>query len=244
MRALIVGGTHGLGFQLACESLARGIEPIVTGRGAMDGEMNIDGVKTLSVKMDVEDEDSVARGIARLRTEPSLDIRYLFYLPAFHLLSPFVSTPPDEIERLFRVTILGMMHVVRHVHQMKKKPYHFVPIGSTTAWRVRTNEAAYAAAKAAQAKFAYDFHIELVRDLPGSKTLLAQPGGMKTELWDGTSQDTTYYLDPALVAKIIWDEIRDQELHDPVLEHGMRELNIIREPDGTPRLERGAKAMQ
>ena len=243
MSALIIGGTHGLGLQLAREALRRGIEPIITGRDVRDTYI-VDGTPVRYIDMTVENEDSVADGIARLRTQPSLAIRQLFFLPALHLRGVFAQQSAQEAEALFRVAVFGLMNVVRHFHRMKGRPYHFIPIGSTSAWRIRKDESVYGCVKACQAKFAYDFHQELRRDLPGSRTLLAQPGGMNTELWTNTATDASQFLDPALVARIIWEEIVDQEQDLRPEEQGIRELHILREADGSARLERGAKPIQ
>lgn len=250
MHALIVGGTRGLGLQLALEASRRNIDPIVTGRSPPKDTSPSDRSIHYQ-RMNVTDEHSVKEGMERIRDIPELDIRYLFYLPGTHLAGAFCEHSPEAIAHLFNVILFGFMRVVRNVHQKQMAPYHLICISSTTSWLIRNAEAVYGSAKAAQAQFARNFHQELARDLPGSKTLIAHPGGMRTEFWEGTDVDTRNFLDPARIAELIWDAVQTQEqpspedstLHPP--KSTLQEVNYLRDPsDGSPRVEIGAKAPQ
>ena len=113
-------------------------------------------------------------------------------------------------------------------------------LASTTSWRIRPDEAAYGAAKAAAAQFARNIHQEIVKDLPGAKSLIVHPGGMRTGFWPG-GVDTSMFMDTDVVARLIWEEMEAQDRGDwPAL----HELNILRGPDGQPVLERRPKAPQ
>ena len=81
--------------------------------------------------------------------------------------------------------------------------------------------------QAAESAFTMNFSRELARDLPGSKTILVHPGGMKTDLFKGTNTDTSNFMEPNVVAEIIWDEVESQR-------SPFKELQIMRNDDGSP----------
>src|SRR3989338_8226375 len=112
--------------------------------------------------------------------------------------------------------------------------YDLIVIGSSSAYRVRTDESLYGALKAAKAQLARNLGKELPRDLPGSKVLLANPGGMATPFWDGRDRDVSSFMDPKDVARVIWDEVRRQDT--PFLE-----IQVIRQADRSPKVEYGPR---
>jgi NAD(P)-dependent dehydrogenase (short-subunit alcohol dehydrogenase family) len=238
MRSLIIGGTQGLGYALAQGSLLRGIEPIVTGQKPEEAGVFIGDVEVRREHVRVEDDADVAWLMQRFKVTPSLDFRYLFYLPATHLKGMFVEQKVEDVNRLLAVTVGGLLNVVRHFHRMKGKPYHLVIVTSTTSWKIRPDEAVYGMAKAAQAQFGRNFHQELVAKLPGSKTLIVHPGGMRTHFLDASGIDSSSFLNPAIVAEHIWEEIRAQEAGTYPALH---ELHLLRRADGDASLERGVK---
>lgn len=102
---------------------------------------------------------------------------------------------------------------------------------------MRENETLYCALKAAKAAFTRNFARELVRDLPGSKVTLVNPGGIKTDFFEGTNTDTSNFMRPSVVAKIIWDEIGIQE-------GPFKEIQIMRNDDGSPNVSYGSRASE
>ena len=241
-RSLIVGGTRGLGRSIAKQSMRRGIEPVVLGRPRSDrsSTIEIDGEAVRFEPVHVEDDADVSRCIGRFKVTPSLNFRELFYLPGEHLQGRFCDQPEAAVRHLLDVTLFGLMNLVRHFHPMKKKLYRLITVASTTSWRIRPDEAAYGAAKAAAAQFARNIHLEIVEDLPGAKSLIVHPGGMRTGFWPG-GVDTSMFMDTDVVARLIWEEMEAQDRGEwPAL----HELHILRGPDGQPILERGPKAPQ
>ena len=92
--------------------------------------------------------------------------------------------------------------------------------------------------RARQAQFARNFHQELVKALPGSKSLIVHPGGMRTGFLP-PNIDPAELMDPGVVARVIWDEMEAQDRGEHPALH---ELHVLREKGGVPRLERGPKA--
>ncbi len=232
MRSLIFGGTSGLGLSLAKASLEKGIEPVIVGRRVRPGAP----MDARTEFADVCNEVAVATLMNKLTVQPSLGFGYLFYTPGMFLKGDVREQSDQQVRGMMDINFFGLVNVLRHFHRMKKKPYHLVAISSTAAWRDVATEAAYGASKAAMDRYVRNFHHQLVADLPGSRTLIVHPGGMKSRFWDGRGFDTTRFMDTDLIASLIWDEIHAQALgtHD-----ALHEVHYIRQPDGTPRTVHG-----
>ena len=130
------------------------------------------------------------------------------------------------------VRVLQLLHL--GLHYTLKHPYHLITIASTSSWKIRENETLYCALKAAKAAFTRNFARELVRDLPGSKITLVNPGGIKTGLFKGTDQDISNFMDPDLIARIIWNDVIGQTVP-------FQEVQIMRNDDGSPIVSYGPR---
>ena len=241
--ALVIGGTHGLGLELARQCLRHDVDPVIVGRPkSTETGRVIDGRGVAVAHASIEDDASVQAMVDRLapNSQP-LDFDLLFYCPGKRLKGAYRNHDNATVQESFGVNLFGCMNVVRHFHRRRQRSYHLIVIASTTSWRTRDDEAVYGAAKAALAQFARNFHNELIRDQPKSKTLIVHPGGMRTPFWDGSGVDTSKFLDPAVVAEIIWDEINAQSLGK---QNALTELHVLRCSDGNPVVERGAKTPQ
>ena len=150
---------------------------------------------------------------------------------------PLTDFSDEEVDRMIATNLSGPIKLLTRIHRLMKmarplaespgQPYHLVVVASTSSYRVRDNETVYCTVKAAQAHFARNFARELDRDLPGSKVTLVNPGGIKTNLFRHTGQDTGRFMDPEAVAQIIWETVLVQTAP-------FCELNIPRHDDGTP----------
>lgn len=238
--SLILGGTKGLGRALAIESLTRGITPMITGRStetAME-DPALDGA--LFRKLDLSDPEDINSGtrVYELlgRGDVAPQFSHVFWVAGIFLRKPFTDCTQEEIARMTAVHFTGPLAVLAAVHRIQKianpladrpgAPYHLVTIASTSSYRIREDEAVYCGLKAAKAHFTRNFAVEIQRDLPGSKVTLVNPGGIATpDFWDGTGQDLAQFMDPAGLAKIIWENVAEQngaymELHVPRSEEG------------------------
>lgn len=233
--ALILGGTRGLGLSLAWESFHEGVRPFVVGRSSV-GYWNSRFPPTLkSFKLDLSNPESV-EAFGRMDPEP---IDYFFWVAGNFFREQLSRSDPDKMEAMIATHLSGPIRALQLIHQglhlTLKHPYHLVTIASTSSWRIRDNETLYCALKAAKAAFTRNFAKELARDLPGSKTTLVNPGGMKTEnFWRGTEQDISNFMEPDAVAKIIWDEVQGQDVP-------FKEVQIMRNDDGSPNVSYGPR---
>lgn len=232
--ALIIGGTSGLGLSLAWGAHNRGIQPTIAGRSVNDPEVGMSFPPDASwLELNLANPASVER-LGGRRTQR---MDYIFWVAGNFSRQPLSKMSPERIVDMTAVHWSGPIRVLqllhRHSHTLKH-PYHLVTIASTSSWRMRNDESIYCALKAAKAHFTRNFARELARDLPGSKVTLVNPGGIKTNLFSGTDQDISKFMDSSEVAKIIWNEI-DQQVTS------FKEVQIMRNEDGSPNVSYGPR---
>lgn len=243
-RSLILGGTKGLGRAIAIGSLARGITPIVIGRTAKEAALDPELAGAEFHAADLSDPDAFLA--LMMRADRLLDLRYVFWVAGIFQRKSLYETTSDDLRSMIDIHLTGPLGALASIHRMMASakpmseppgvPYHLVTIASTSSWRMRDNESVYCALKAAKAHFTRNFARELVASLPGSRATLINPGGMKTGLWENSGHPMpSGFMDPADVAKIIWEEVTGQT--EPY-----REIQIFRNADGSARRERGPRS--
>jgi len=164
-------------------------------------------------------------------------LTHLFWVAGIFLKKPFAACLPEETEAMVRTHLLGPLEFLRHFHRGRLRsgaPYHLVVVASTSSYRMREHESVYCMVKAGKAHFTRQFSRELAKDLPGSKTLLVNPGGMKTDFLADAGINTSMMMDPFAVSKVIWDSVDDQI-------EAFSELNILRSDKGEPLCSYGPK---
>lgn len=238
--ALIMGGTRGLGAALARESVTHGKTPIILGRtaGMIQTQNRLDIKNAIYTAFDFESDQSQTQ----LSPKGTDRLTHVFWTAGTFLEKALTDASVDEIDQMINVHLRGPVKYLANLHRLMKvahalalhpgQPYHLVVIGSTSAWRVRENQTLYCALKAAKITFARNFARELVADLPGSKVTIVNPGGMKTDFLAGSSQDISNFMDPHVIARIIWNEVLMQK-------SVFCEFALIRAEDGTSRFELG-----
>lgn len=235
--ALIIGGTKGLGLSLSWEGFQRGVQPIITGRSIFYGEIRKSFPPNANLfVLDLCRYETIDRTIGHMARYYKDPVDYVFWVAGNFSRQPLTAMSQEEIQSMIATHLSGSVSALRSLHlwlgQKFKRPYHLVTIASTSSWRIRENETLYCALKAAKAAFTRNFARELVRDLPGSKVTLINPGGMKTSLFDGTGQDTSKFMETDAVANIIWNEVERQE-------KPFEEVQIMRNDDGSPNVSYG-----
>ncbi|MDP2598590.1 MAG: SDR family oxidoreductase [Candidatus Liptonbacteria bacterium] len=246
--SLILGGTKGLGRAIAKVSIARKIRPIVVGRSAVEARKDTELADALFYRADLSDPNDAcgvadglygSGGLGLGLDRNKLD--FVFWVAGRLIRRDFSRMSIQDARDLMDTNFFGPLFAIQAIHRLMKPflakglPYHLVVIASTSSWRIRDSEAIYCASKAAQAHFTRNFARELVRDLPGSKVTLVNPGGIRTELFKDAGQDVSKFMDPDVVAAIIWNKVLRQR-------KSFVELQIMRNEDGTPRVREVARA--
>lgn len=232
--ALVIGGTTGLGQEIAriAASHDAGYYAVtVVGRTAATCELVRNKVAA-PLAIDLE-----ARYYKETLPESVGPYDLIVWAAGMQQRGSFVDLTVDDIRRNCRVQFESPVEILTELLRRQRKagkPTHLAVISSTTSWRARADEALYGALKAAQSQLARSLGVGLAKDLPGSKVLLVNPGGMATPFWKN-SEDVSRFMDPAVVATIIWfGALWIQQ--DP-----FEEIQILRQPDGSAKLERGAR---
>lgn len=226
--ALILGASKGLGLEIAKETVRRSMVAVCVSRSAVSTYGNLpEG--WVSHKADIADPTAV---IDILELHRELPITHVFWVAGIHRKQQIMAATYEDVDLMTRTHFTGPVNILRECFgRAWRSPIRLVTVASTSSYRMRENETLYCALKAAKAHFTRNFAAELARDLPGSKTLLVNPGGMRTDFLKGVA-DVSNWMDPAAVAGIIWDRVAAQT-------KSYEEINILRQPDGSPQVVDG-----
>jgi NAD(P)-dependent dehydrogenase (short-subunit alcohol dehydrogenase family) len=191
MNSLVIGGSSGLGLELA-RLLATHGQVIVTGRK----DPKIDFAKFYSLELNGSGvADRIARFIDKL---PEVDI--LVYSAGFYLGESLAELKNEQIEKMLDVGARGLIYAARDLLKKQGKLNELITITSSSQYTPRPLETVYNFVKSGEAIFS----AALAQDKRVGKVLVAAPSGMQTAFWrDQPDKDTGDYLDPKWVAKQI-----------------------------------------
>lgn len=234
-KVIILGGTKGLGLSIAKKAAALGMHPIILGTSVND----VFTLKGLPQGSEIYQADLCAINKLDPKAYGNGDIAYLFWVSGVFLKKRLTEVSDDELDQMTKIHFTGPLTFLRNFLTRQHKPFHLITIASCSSWRLREHETVYTSLKAAQACFARNLADELASDFPGSKSLLINPGGLNTpNFWKNEDIDTTDFLDPDLVSKIIWKEVFNQK-------SVFKEMQILRNkpvvPGDPPIIEYGPK---
>ena len=195
-KVIIIGGTKGLGAAIAESAHRDGLSVLAISRQTSPG-LDLSQREGLPAQMEI--------------LAPHLtDMEHLFLTAGVGYQGDLADQASSNINAVIDTVVTGPLHLLSLLLKQRQDPFHLTTIASTTASKVRSNETTYGAAKAGQAQLARNFHQELLRVLPGSKSTLVHPGGMRTPFWDNSGVDISAYLDPVTVADTIWRQVKNQ----------------------------------
>ncbi len=193
-KALIIGGSNGLGLELAKLFKHEYSQVIVTGRT----EPSLPGLTFVELAL------GSGKGFPQLMDwliakHSPFDL--VVYNPGFYQEGK-ISELTDK--QIIDMNIVGFAAAALLMQRIMKKQdllSCFVAITSTSQWTPREYEPIYTAVKAALGMFANS----LALDPRIKKTLVVAPSGMQTKFWQHTDKDTSEMLDPAWVAAEIME---------------------------------------
>lgn len=221
--ALILGGTSGLGLEIARLFHADGTMPIIVGRTAKSiGE----SLGFEHITCDFAEENAQQIVMSGLSDIASVS----YFVIAGGELLPNKETKGDAaiIDRLWRVNLMVPKRLVREFTIARRSGYQLITVASTSATIPRTNETEYAAVQAARRQWSLSFHHELTELCPGSRSFVVCPGGMDSPAWGKIGVEVKNFMSTTEVAKIVYATTKDQ------VEGRCQELRIERNPaDGT-----------
>jgi NAD(P)-dependent dehydrogenase (short-subunit alcohol dehydrogenase family) len=194
--ALIVGGTSGLGLELAV-SLAAAYDVTVTGRQ----DCRREGVAYCPFDLSVKSAHTLRQGLDFLFTvmqankRASIDL--VVYAAGFYQEGTIDKLTDDDIMEMTKVGFLAPALLLRRILEKQKSIPGFIAITSTSQWTPRRLEPIYAGVKAGLGMLANSLSL----DERIGKTLVVGPAGMNTRFWKGTDRDVSTLLDPHWAAE-------------------------------------------
>lgn len=212
---IILGGTHGLGAELAKQLQARSRDVFVIGRSYKENDSGKGLAADLSSAEDIERVSNIIH---------SLNVESFFWVAGCGYTGDFADQP--DVLKMGEVNFANVLPIVQEAWKKLSQidSGKFVVVSSTSGVRARPNEAVYAATKHAQVGFTRSLGLEAERlNLP-MKVSLFLPGGMQTSFWEESQRPNAFdsFLDPAKVAAEIIKDVDAQKdiFYERTIERG------------------------
>ncbi len=187
--ALIVGGTSGLGLELA-KKLQSSYTVHITGRhdpvvvGLLYHQLDLS--LTPNFFSDIE---------ALVSSLPTIDL--FVYAAGFYQEGTISDLSDIDMLTMQSVGLTAPMFLLNRVLKKQNELSEFIAITSTSQWTPRKLEPVYTAVKAGLGMLAHS----LSEDERVHKVLVAGPAGMDSAFWKNAPRDTTTFLKPEWVAE-------------------------------------------
>lgn len=206
-RALIYGGTSGLGFATALDLSSRGWELGLVARhpGRSAEWPGGAGRKPAYYSADVNDAAAVLAVTRAFVAGGPLDA--LVYSAGSALFTPVEETTDEIWAQMLGANLTGLFHAVRSALPTLRgaRGGHIVGILSIASRHAFGNSSAYTAAKHGALGFLDSVRVEARGD--GVHVTAVLPGAIDTPLWDrlGSAWDRTRMMEAAEVARVLAD---------------------------------------
>jgi len=196
MQTLVIGGSRGIGWELAKLYAAAGDMVIVTGRKAPD-----EPSATIAFReLDLSPADWSTKLSALLKDTGQVD--RLVYAPGYYQEGTVTDLSKAEILDMIQVCGIGFIFAVRDILLAQSELKECVLITSSSQWTARKLEPVYNFTKAGVAHFAHALSL----DERIGKMLVAGPTGTKTAFHAGRGVDMSTYHEPDWMAQQIYDQ--------------------------------------
>lgn len=223
MQSLIVGGTSGLGLEIARGMAAQGNEVIVTGRH--DPEVDF---------ATYERFDLMAPGLPKKIGQFIVglpDIDTLVYAAGFYQGGHVNDLSDEQVDAMFDIGARGLVFFVKKLLEKQGTLKELIVITSTSEVTAREIEPVYNFVKAGGGLYTKAQSL----DPAVGRTMKVLVSGMKTPFWDGQEKDTSEMLDASWVA--------EQIIHNRSQAYKYMPLNILG-PLKDKRVEIGADFLE
>lgn len=203
--ALITGGSSGLGFETAKLLIKKGCNVIILGKNPKKvkaAAKKINSPKLSTVICDLTDCKQIEKVARNIK---SLDI--LINNAGVIMYSLLEKHTPEKIAEIVNVNLLGTIYMTRAILPKMKRVNSGTVLNVITASALkgRAEETVYIASKWGVRGFTEALKDELEKANSKIRVLGFYPGGMNTQLFAkaGLDKDTSSFMDPAEIAKII-----------------------------------------
>ncbi|WP_085992649.1 SDR family NAD(P)-dependent oxidoreductase [Oceanobacillus senegalensis] len=225
---VITGASSGIGEKVARKVAEKGATPILLARSSdklekISKEIKEDfSVTCLYFQLDVSDTKQVKREFDKILHEVS-SIDILINNAGFGIFDAFHEASLDEIDRMFKVNVLGLMACTKQVlpSMLEKNTGHIVNIASQAGKLATPKSSGYSASKHAVLGFTNSLRLEL------SKTDIyisaVNPGPIETKFFE-TADRSGSYVENVKKYMLQSDKVADKIVQ--LLINPKRELNI------------------
>ncbi len=190
MDALIIGGSSGLGLELAKQLQSNGYTTHVTGR--KDPKAN--GI--IFHKLDLAGTTMVQKLEKLITSLPKLDL--LVHAAGFYQEGRLTDLSDEQIEEMLNVGGRSLIYAMRSILKKQGELAELMVVTSTSQWIPRQIEPIYNFIKAGGGHFAN----AMAEDGRVGKVLVAGPAGMRTAFWrNDPGRDKSEMLEPSWVAE-------------------------------------------
>jgi 3-oxoacyl-[acyl-carrier protein] reductase len=191
-RALVTGGSEGIGFGIAKALKEKGARVAIMARDAGKLQAAADALDVLAVPGDVSVETDAERAVARVVAEfGGIDI--LVNNAGFGRFAPLVEMTKEDFEAVFAVNVTGAMLMAREAarHFVAQQGGHLLNISSTSGLSGGATSTAYAGSKFALRGMTECWRAELRRH--NVRVTLVNPSEVQTSFFEkiGKQQETS-----------------------------------------------------
>lgn len=184
VRALVTGGSSGIGFEIARQLKEKGAEVVICGRDdakVMNAAKRI-GAHGIRADVSIEAE---ALALVRRTVEIFPDYNVLVNNAGFGSFAPLLDTDLGEMQRLFATNVFGAMVVARESarHFVSRKRGNIINISSSAGVRGFAGGTAYAASKFAVSGMTECWRAELRKH--DIRVMQINPSEVQTEFFHG-----------------------------------------------------------
>lgn len=213
---IVVGGTHGLGWEIAKQLRERGEECFVIGRSYNQVDHGA------GASLDLANRENVSQFIS---THNKLleGVDSFYWCAGIGYKGDFSAQ--EDLLKMIDVNISNILPLLQKVWQnmVSMNKGNIIVVSSSTGIKARTDEALYALTKHAQVGFARSLGLEAERLNINVHVRLVLPGGMQTPFWKGNLPDGyNGYNNPVKVAALILDGVYKQHnnFEEQIIERG------------------------
>ena len=190
---LIIGGTSGVGLELARHYVDDGHTVCITGR--QNPELQGAQFEPLNISADsnqmIQDIDHLLAQFQGINT--------LIYSAGFRQRGHIDDLSDTDILQMVHTGLTAPTILVQRLKNKLESPLKVMLITSTSQYEAHEYEPVYGAVNAGLAMFGES----LVRDMAIGKVLVAAPAGINTPFWHGSDEDTSDMLDAKWVSNAI-----------------------------------------